>query len=318
MSNVAELGLARLRRVCVTIPTFRRLELLERLLDGVAGQALPEDSVVDVLVIDNDVRPSAQALVEGKRPGFPFALTYVHVQAPGLSSVRNFALQHVAGAYDYVAMIDDDEYPERHWLSELLTVARETGADAVIGPVPPALPADAPAWLRAGNFYDLPTYADRASIAFGYSGNCLLNVHSLRRFGLAFDGELNFAGGEDLLFFRQLLAHGGKLAYAAHATASERIGPERLRAAYLLKLNFRRGNTLALCDRRLRATTRGLAERALKGCARFGLGILTLVPLAIVNGKTGAMKALCNIARGGGTVAGLLGYVYEGYRRAAS
>jgi succinoglycan biosynthesis protein ExoM len=302
-------------RVCVAIPTFRRPELLRSLLDGIALQSLPANVEIEVVVIDNDVRPSARHIVEALQGGYPFALRYVHFAQPGLSAVRNFSLSYARDGYEFLAMIDDDEYPQQQWLAELLRVAAATAADAVIGPVPRNVPADAPRWLRAGHFYDLPSYPDGSTIAFGYSGNCLLRLSSLRRFGVTFDAELNFAGGEDLLFFRQLVARGAKLSYAARAIASEWVGPERLSAAYILKLNFRRGNTLSICDRRLHGSAFGLSMRAAKGTARLLLGLYTLFPMALVRGRGGAVRALCNIAQGLGALTGLAGHIHQGYER---
>jgi glycosyltransferase involved in cell wall biosynthesis len=301
-------------RVCVAIPTFRRPELLRSLLEGIAVQVVPGGVTVEVLVIDNDVQPSVDEIVAALRDAFPFTLRYVHLAEPGLCSVRNFALSY-AREFTFLAMIDDDEYPKPCWLAELLRVQCSTGADAVVGPVPRNIPASAPRWLRSGRFYDLPLYPDGSSITFGYSGNCLLRVSSLRRFGVVFDSELNFAGGEDLLFFRTLVARGAKMAFAAHAVASEWVGPERLSASYLLRLSFRRGNTLTICDRRLNGTVAGLATRALKGCARLSLGLATLLPRSLIQGRAGAMRALCDMAQGFGSLTGLAGHIHQGYER---
>jgi succinoglycan biosynthesis protein ExoM len=303
-------------RICVAIPTFRRPDLLRTLLAAVALQSISRDAFeIEVVVIDNDTRPSMQDIVESMQASFPFPLTYAHVPEPGLSSVRNFALAYVEHGFHFLAMIDDDERPQPQWLAELLRVQRATNADAVIGPVPHEMPPGAPRWMRVGRFYDLPSFADGATITFGYSGNCLLRLASFRRFGVSFARELNFAGGEDLLFFRELVARGAHMTYAANAIAPEPIPPSRLTASYILQLNFRRGNTLAICDRRLNGTWAGLSLRAFKGCARLGLGLVSLVPRTALRGRAGAMKALCDVALGLGNLAGLAGYVHLGYRR---
>jgi len=301
-------------RVCIAIPTFERPELLEQLLAGIARLAAPTLCDVRVLVLDNAPLPSARDMVERTSARFPFELSYAHVPEPGLSAVRNFALGRARDGFDFLAMIDDDEVPHPLWLRELLRVGEATGADAVVGPVPRIVPQRAPRWLRAGGFFDLPVYADLTFITDGYSGNCLLRVASIERLGLAFEPAFNFAGGEDLLFFRQLAARGAKLAYARHAVAEESVGAERLSAAYILKLNFRRGNTLSLCDRHLGGRAR-LATRALKAYARIALGCAMLAPFALLRGRTGALRALCDVALGLGAFAGLLGYTYNAYGR---
>jgi succinoglycan biosynthesis protein ExoM len=302
-------------RVCIAVPTFRRPAHLEVLLRALAAQSLPAGCALEVAVFDNDRRPSAEALVAAAQTWFPFALRYVHVAAPGLCAVRNAALAYARERFDALAMIDDDEVPQARWLGELLRVRRQTGAAAVIGPVPQVLPAGAPRWLRAGGFLDLPVYPDAAPIRFGYSGNCLLDLAAVTRLDLHFDAAFNFAGGEDLLFFRQLIARGGSMAFAAHAVASETIGTERTRATYVVALHFRRGNTLALCDRRLEGGRVRLALRAAKALGRLGLGALELAPLAIVRGRAGIVRALCDLALGLGALCGLAGYTRQAYRR---
>lgn len=303
-------------RVCVAVPTFRRPVFLRALLEGIALQSVPAGCPITVVVIDNDSRPSAQTAVEEIRDGFPFTLEYVHLKEPGLSSVRNFALSYARDRFDFLAMIDDDEYPQREWLQELLRVQERIGADVVIGPVPKVISSDAPAWIQAGHFYELPSYPDGALIKHGHSGNCLLKVSSMERFGVAFDKALNLAGGEDMLFFRQLLARGAKLTYATRAVAFESMGAERLRVSYIVKLNFRRGNTLTFCDRRLDGSFFCLLMRAIKGCGRIALGLATILPLAVTRGRIGIVSAVCNIAHGLGSLAGLVGHVYNAYKRA--
>jgi succinoglycan biosynthesis protein ExoM len=309
------MGDARECRVCIAIPTYRRPAPLAALLRAIALQAVTAGVRVDVLVIDNDGEPSAQRVVAQAREGFPFALTWLHQPQPGLCVVRNTALAQARDGYDFLAMIDDDEIPQERWLAELLRVQRSTGADVVIGPVPQQVPAAAPAWIRAGRFFDLPAYANEATIEQGYSGNCLLDVRSLARFDVAFDPSLNFAGGEDTLFFRQLVARGAKMVFAAGAVAVEAVPAARLRASYIVKLNYRRGNTRSICDRRIDASAPILARRAIKALGRLAVGMTALLPLAMLRGRTGAMLALCDVAQGLGGLAGLSGHVYHAYDR---
>ncbi len=302
------------QRVLIAIPTFRRPDLLTQLLQKIAEISTPRDCVVEVLVMDNDSTPSARDLVVRTAERFPFPLAYAHVCEPGLSLVRNFALER-ARAFDFLAMIDDDEVPQRQWLVELFNVQIATGADAVIGPVPRVLPNSVPRWLHRARFYDLPTYPDRALVRDGYSGNCLLHMKSIERFGLTFDRKLNFAGGEDLLFFRELAHRGGTLAYAARAVAEESIGAERATAAYILKLNFRRGNTLSLCDRHLSNGAATVTIRALKAGALISRGCISLLPYTFVRGRAGFIIALCDVVRGLGELVGVFGYTYKAYAR---
>jgi len=301
-------------RVLIAIPTFRRPAMLNQLLRGIAGISTPHGCDVDVLVMDNDSTPTARDLVVRASEHFPFRLSYAHVGEPGLSSVRNFGLNR-ARQFDFIAMIDDDEVPQRQWLVELFNVRAATAADAVVGPVPRLFPDGSPRWMRQARFFDSPVYPDRALIRDGYCGNCLLRIKSIERFGIAFDETLNFAGGEDFLFFRELVQRGGTLAYAARAVAEETVSAERATAAYILKLHFRRGNTLSLCDLHLTKGTATVAARALKAAVLVARGCITLLPYALFRGRAGSLISLCDVARGFGAIAGILGLTYGAYAR---
>lgn len=304
-------------RVCIAVPTFRRPVGLRELLNGLSRQRFPDGFQIEVVVFDNDAIPSGRVVVESMRPFFPVSLGYVHAPEPGLSAVRNTVLGHAIETYDLVAMIDDDEYPEPQWIAELLSVAERTDADATFGPVRFRMPPHTPRWIGDGRFFDMSVdAADGERIRIGYSGNCLLRVASLRRFGVRFDRSLDFAGGEDLLFFRQLLDNGAKFVYAARAETTEIVVAERARTRYILKLNYRRGNTLAICDVRVRPGISVALLRAAKGLLRLSRGAAGLVPLSLTRGRRGALVAACDVAHGLGSLTGLFGFVYQAYGRA--
>jgi len=301
-------------RVCIAIPTFRRPVQLRALLLAIDGQQVSDDVRVDVVVLDNDDSPSASWIVEEKLLHH-FSLTYRHISAPGLCMVRNEALKIGLAGYDFLAMIDDDEVPCPSWLSALLATQAATKADGVIGPVIQRLPPDAPEWLRAGGFYDLPSFTDGSALSYGYSGNCLLSMPALAIAGVVFSPALNFAGGEDMFFFQQLVGRGARLVFSSAALAIEDVPAARISFKYLIQLSFRRGNTLAFCDRSLRGSAKTNVSRFIKATGRIVLGGLSLVPLTIVRGRTGACAASLNIAQGLGGLSGLTGHVYNAYKR---
>jgi hypothetical protein len=304
-------------RVCVAVPTFRRPEQLEVLLRRLAAQEIDAEKYgVRFVVIDNDTLPSAEPVVAEARPHFKHRVDYVHVPAPGLAVVRNFALNHAAESDDLLAMIDDDEIPGPVWLAELLRVQALTKADAVVGPVPAALPPGAPAWITRGRFFERQHLEDCFELDDGYSGNCLLALSAIDALQLRFDHAFNLLGGEDQLFFRQLVASGGRIVWAAGAIATETIPLQRASLRYLVALEFRKGNTLALCDLRINRTPRSTGIRLLKGLGLSGRGVSLLVPRSFSLGGAGAAKSLCETSRGLGMIAGLAGYRFPGYARA--
>jgi succinoglycan biosynthesis protein ExoM len=301
--------------VCIAIPTYRREALLRALFDGLRNIDVPSDCDVHVVVFDNDAEETAASTVAAVRPTFPFPLEYVSVPEPGLASVRNRALDIALSRFHYLAMIDDDECPEKQWLCELLRIQEISDADAVIGSVPQTLPGGVAGWIRAGAFFDLPVYKDGASMTYGYSGNCLLKTSTIVRCGVRFDVRLNFAGGEDMLFFKQLYKERAKIVYAAHAVAVERVHHHRLNAAYILAMQFRRGNTLAICDRRLDGSGSVLWLRAMKSLVRIAFGLVMAVPFLLLRGQAGWITAIGTAFHGAGALSGLMGYIFLGYKR---
>lgn len=303
--------------VTIAIPTYRRRWMLGTLLTSLERQHKPAHTMLRVVVLDNDPAGNARSMIEPLMNDCALELDYVHVPKAGLAEVRNAALEYAfCHRADFIAMIDDDELPEPQWLSELLRVCESSNADAAVGPVPRSLPADAPLWLREGGFFDdIPMRADGELVVEGHSGNCLLRTQTLQRLGLRFEASLNLAGGEDVLFFRQLIAGGGTIAFAARALATEFIDASRLSAKYVMLRNLRTGNTLALCDKKLKRRFWALSLRFAKGLGRLALGMILLMPKTVLQGFRGAMEALCGSLRGCGMLLGLAGIQVFEYRR---
>src|SRR3546814_18996001 len=82
--------------------------------------------------------------------GYGLPVTLLPVAQPGLCAVRNAI---AAAALDdpamrFVAMIDDDEWPQPGWLDALLICQAQVGADVVAGPVDSRFVGPPPRWGR--------------------------------------------------------------------------------------------------------------------------------------------------------------------------
>jgi glycosyltransferase involved in cell wall biosynthesis len=295
-----------IRSVCIAVPTFRRLELLGPLLDDLAKQVVSiAPRTAQVLIIDNDRAGAARDLVLGRRAAFPCELHYANVRTPGLSAVRNYSLEFALdSSTDALVMIDDDERPGPEWLRTLIDTANARDADVVSGPVAADFAVPPPTWIVDGAFFESARLVDGASMSDCYSNDALLRIESLRRVGLRFAPELGLAGGEDQLFFRQMVKAGCKIVYASAASVTERIPPERTALRYLLRRSLRRGTTLSICDVRIHGTPGIVALRFAKSLAAIAYGLGSIVfgfrKVSFVNGA-------CEVARGLGMMMGLFG-----------
>lgn len=224
----------------VCICTYRRPAVVET-LKAIAAQDARPSLALRIIVADNAPDSEARAAVCAAGESLGLDIVYVHAPANNISIARNACL--AAACAEWLAFVDDDECPSPVWLSELIAEARRGHWDAVLGPVQAVYPDPSPAWLRICDLHSTRPVWVRGRIETGYTGNVLLRRELIARAGLAFQTELGRSGGEDIDFFYRLRDAGGRIGYAPAALVHEPVPPERTNLAYLLRRNFRRGQT---------------------------------------------------------------------------
>ena len=306
--------------VTIGICTYRRPWLLARLLDRLEAlefRRVPRPEL-RVLVVDNSPDAEGRSVTESGGRTLPWQ--YVHHGAGNIASARNRVLDEAQGAGRWLALIDDDEWPEPTWLDELLAAQGRTGAPLVCGPVLPDYPVTAPTWLRRDAFYAVSGHQDLAELDEGITGNALVDLTAVDRLGLRFDEAFGLSGGEDQQFFRSARAGGLRIVWAACAVAREAVDPQRLSAQYLVRREFRKGNTLGLLDRPS-GGSEGPRPRPVRRSAAavkwLALGLLQLVTAGARSEQGDALAGILRIARGAGMVTGLAGARYRLYGRIA-
>ena len=229
--------------ISVCIATYRRPERLRSLLSDLAQQLhLPQE----VVVVDNDDTGSARAPVERARAsGAPFPIRYDIQTRKNVSLTRNRTVALAKG--DWLAFIDDDERAPYDWLAGLANAAARYGADGVLGPVEPVLPANAPAWLRRGRFYHWVrmrsgTVVPPNQLRFG---NVLLNGALLRQQKQVFDPAYGLTGGEDGDLLTRLVQKGARVVWCDDAAVTEPVHASRLSLRWLLLRSLRGGQDFA-------------------------------------------------------------------------
>lgn len=258
-----------MRGLSVLIPTFRRPDGVLRAVRSVFAQAAPETQVV---VVDNAPEHSARHAIEMLAREAPCAFASGHERRAGVAHARNAALALAEG--DLIAWLDDDQEAPRGWLEALARTQRETGADAVFGPV-----AARAAGPHAGYFEALyarsgPHVSGPSETAYGI-GNSLVTRAALGE--APFDPRANETGGEDDRFFAALAVRGGKFAWCAEGGVIEHVDPARLNVRHALKRAFAYGQgpcETAYDQRKYAALARhmsvGAAQGAVFGAAAAG------------------------------------------------
>lgn len=232
--------------ITLCICTFRRPDGLQRLLTSVAE--LETDVALSVVVIDNDDQyGEGLALCERLAPGYRWPLTARIEGRPGISFARNTAIAAALEQKpDFIAMLDDDEWPTPGWLQALLAVQADT--DVVAGPVLPVFASAPPSWMRREGLFGTAQQTDRSEGVFYASGNFMARTACFETMmPTPFDPNFAPSGGEDLVFFRNLAGHGYRMVWAADAHVHEIVPGDRMTVAWLKQ---RRGNLNVIVQRR--------------------------------------------------------------------
>ena len=170
------------------------------------------------------------------------AITYCVEPEQNIALARNKALEHSRG--DYIAFIDDDEYPAKDWLCNLFKACRIYKVDGVLGPVRPYFEHEPPQWAIKGKFFDRPTYDTGRLMDWPETrtGNVLFEKKILGGITGAFNPEFG-TGSEDIDFFRRMIEKGHVFIWCNEAAVYELVPPSRSSIRYLLHRALIRGSS---------------------------------------------------------------------------
>jgi succinoglycan biosynthesis protein ExoM len=299
--------------ISLCIATYRRPERLGALLDDlVKQQQLPNE----VVVVDNDAAGSARAVVERRRElGAPFAVHYDIQPVKNISLTRNRTVELASG--DWIAFIDDDERAPAAWLKQLAETIIRCNADGVLGPVEPIVPADAPAWIRHGSFYDWARMKSGAVIPLNKLrfGNVLLRGALLRDTPTPFDPNYGLTGGEDGDMLGRLVQQGARIVWCDEAIVHEPVEAARLSLRWLLLRALRGGQDFArhkLTGRFGHLTSAGRARLFLRALLQSAMAA-GLALLSWPRGRHRVVYWLLKVSANLGKMSIFLGWHYREY-----
>ncbi|WP_051992153.1 glycosyltransferase [Mobilicoccus pelagius] len=228
--------------VVIAVPTYRRPELLARLLRSLRHEVA--DTGVLLVLGDNDPdRGDAERVVDSSDLRDACEVACIPVRQPGVAEVRNAlvrAATRLRPGWEWLVMLDDDGHVPPGWLTTITTAAREGGADVTAGPVLGDLPAGA-SRLAHNSLYAGRTRHPSGPVAMlNGAQNIVVRRRILERIGDPwFPTHLGRAGGEDHFFFRAVLDQGGTLAWCDEAPVTEPTPADRLTAGALLRRAYR-------------------------------------------------------------------------------
>jgi GT2 family glycosyltransferase len=292
-------------QIVVAIPTFRRPKSLARLLDALA--LLETDAAISVLVADNDAEKHAGFdLVRARGPAYRWPLRAVIAAERGIAQARNCliaeALKTDAG---FIAMIDDDEWPEPGWIDAFLAAARTSGADLLQGSILFGQES------RAEGHGDIRHASGPVAMLQG-AGNLFIRRAVLSAMPAPwFDPAFALSGGEDREFFVRLARAGTRFAWSDEARAHGEIPESRTQLSWLLARAFSIGNSDMRVFLKHRPGGAAIAVEIAKILAALLLSPFAAVILAASSNRR-AMP-LQKLLRAAGKLTAMLGLRYNEY-----
>lgn len=233
-----------LPHISVCICTFKRPAPLMRLLGGLDRQETNGLFTYSVVVADNDAARSGEAAVDKMRAEVSVPLKYCVEERRGIARARNRVLANADG--EYVALIDDDEFPVKDWLLQMFLACQRYGVDGVLGPVKRHFDSEPPAWLKRSGLYDRPVNPTGMTVAWrrARTGNVLMKRSVFEGDEAPFD--VRFKAGEDQDFFRRKIAEGRAFVWSAEAVAYEVLPQARWKRTYYLRKALLHGGYAAM------------------------------------------------------------------------
>lgn len=233
-------AISSLPHITICVCTYKRPVLLKRLLVAAAGLQTNGILTFSMVIADNDRDGSAEPVVREFAADAAFKVTYCAEPRQNIARARNKTVELAEG--DYVAIIDDDEYPAPTWLLRLYEALQSHDADGVLGPVRPHFEEPPPRWAVRGGFFERPRHATgyRIHLKEARTGNVLFARRIIAGVSPVFDEQFG-TGGEDVDFFRRMMEQGRKFVWCDEAPVFESVPPSRCNRRYLLRRGLLRG-----------------------------------------------------------------------------
>ncbi len=232
-----------MKKISCCINTYKRPELLKKLIRSINEQSLDKDISIEIIVVDNDSSQAGRIIFEEFRSISKFPIKYFVQPLKNISITRNKAISESSGYY--IIFIDDDEYADPNWINFTLACLEKYKADAVFGSVISYFDDDTPDWIKENVMFQRPIQVSGTTPKYTRTGNCLIKADVLKTVDGPFDLNYGLTGGGDSHLFNILSKAGAKFVDCRESIVYEYVPPERAKLSWLLKRSIRTGNSYA-------------------------------------------------------------------------
>lgn len=290
----------------IAVVTYKRPQGLAALLESIRSDSSSRE--LPIVVVDNDAAGSAKSVACDFSD---LNISYICEPQPGIAAARNCALEFaLAGAYDGLAFVDDDEVVCSGWFERLNLTRVKCKADIVCGPVLPILPKTTSSWILSGSFFDRPSGRSGDHVRWPATNNVLIDLSFVViQNRIRFSEEFSLTGGSDTDFFYRLREAGALIVWAQDAFVYESIPLSRANLKWL----WRRGHRLGNVSARIRLRSKSKYNVALVGMSRVILAF-PLVIFAVITRRSWGSAAM-HLPKGLGMLQAISGNFIHEYKR---
>ncbi len=295
-------------QVCIGVPTFRRSNYLHLLLRSL--EKLETRAAIIVIVADNDItgREGISTCRSIIAAGYRFPLLAIESPIRGIADTRNTLVETALqqDSVDYIAMIDDDSWPDPNWIEALLDLIGAEGVDLVRAAMEPDFELPPEPWLVRTELYRPAITVTGRVEQIHAAGNFLARADVFRKVERPwFNPEYALTGGEDDDFFLRLKELGYTFAQTVNSVVHERMPATRCNPRWLLDRALMNGASWARI--RMRRRPRGWTplQEVTKIAAGFAYGALTIC--LFFWSRPRAFRGIYRVYRSLGKVRGMQG-----------
>ena len=288
--------------ISVCLCTYKRPDLLTRLLRELQNQETDNLFTYSIVVVDNDHNQSAKNTVAASKKKTSIAIKYYYELEQNIALARNKAVKNAKG--NFIAFIDDDEFSANNWLLNLYKAYNKFKADGVLGPVKPHFDGNPPDWLIRGKFCERKSHNTGTVLHWDdtRTGNVLLNKTIFDDTDCKFDRRFGRSGGEDIDFFKKSIKSGRTFIWCNEAPVYETVPPERWKESYYLRTNLRIGGLNGERKRKENGKTK-LFIKVMVATMVYA----SVLPTSLIIGKHIFLKYLCKLTYNIGWFVGFWG-----------
>jgi len=139
---------SKIDHISVCVCTYKRPRMLAKLLRKLQYQIIGKSVTYSIVIVDNDHAQSAKIIVTLFKDNSAVNIAYYTESEQNISLARNKAVENAKG--DFIAFIDDDEFPAPNWLLNLFRAYNKFRAGGILSPVITYYEIEPPKWRVCG------------------------------------------------------------------------------------------------------------------------------------------------------------------------